>query len=70
MARPTVCEARWAVVVSSFERKHDELVARHPNCAEDIALLQRALNTISKVLHISPPIDGNGPVWQELLSKA
>jgi hypothetical protein len=53
-----------------FWRKHDELIARHTDCAEDNALLQKALNTISKLLHISPPINGNGPVWQELLSKA
>jgi hypothetical protein len=65
-----VCEPRWAAVVSSFERKHDELVARHPDCAEDIALLRKALTTISKLIHISPPINGNGPVWQELLSNA
>jgi hypothetical protein len=70
MARPTVCETRWAAVVSSFERKRDELIGRHPDCAEDIALLQKALATISKLLHISSPITGNGPVWQELLSKA
>jgi hypothetical protein len=41
MARPTVCETRWAAVVSSFERKHAELVERHPDCAEDITLLQK-----------------------------
>jgi hypothetical protein len=63
-----VCETRWAAVVSSFERKH-ELVARHPDCAEDIALLRKALTTISKLINISPPINANGPVWQELLSK-
>jgi hypothetical protein len=56
--------------LSSFERKHNELVARHPDCAEDIALLRKALTAISKFLHISRPINGNGPVWQELLSKA
>jgi hypothetical protein len=55
MARPTVCARRWAAVVSSFERKHDELVTRHPDCAEVIALLRKALATISKRLHISPP---------------
>jgi hypothetical protein len=41
---------------------HEELVERHPDCAEDIALLSKALGTISKLLHISSPINGNGPV--------
>jgi hypothetical protein len=54
MARPTVCETQWAAVVSSFERKRDELLARHPDCAEDIVLLQKALTTISKLINISP----------------
>jgi hypothetical protein len=69
MTRPTVCETRWGAVFS-FERKHDELIAGHPDCAEDIAQLRTALTTISKLIHISPPINGNGPVWQELISKA
>jgi hypothetical protein len=70
MSRPTVCETRWAAVVSSFERKHGELVKQHPDCVEDIALLRTALTTISKLIHLSRPINRNGPVWQELISKA
>jgi hypothetical protein len=69
MTRPTVCETRWGAVVS-FERKHDELIAGHPDCEEDIALLRKTLTTINKLIHISPPINGNGPVWMELISKA
>jgi hypothetical protein len=54
MVRPTVCETRWAAVVSSFERKHEELVERHPDCAEDIALLQKALTTITFSTFLPP----------------
>jgi hypothetical protein len=40
MRGPTVCETRWAEIISSFERKHDELLAGHPDCSEDLALLR------------------------------
>jgi hypothetical protein len=58
------------MVISSFERKHDELIAGHQDCAEDIGLLRTALTTIRKPIHISPSVNGNGPVWEELISKA
>jgi hypothetical protein len=35
MTGPTVCETRWAEIISSFESKHDELLAGHPDCSEE-----------------------------------
>jgi hypothetical protein len=69
MTRPTVCETWWGAIVSSFDRNYDTLIARHPDCAEDIALLRTALNTIGQLVHISPTVIGNGSVWKGLTAK-
>jgi hypothetical protein len=66
----TVCETRWAAIISSFEGKHDELLEEHPDCTEELALLRTGLQTIGHLIHVSPPANGNGRPWKELVAKA
>jgi hypothetical protein len=58
MTGPTVFETRWAEIISSFEKKH-ELLAGHPDCSEELALLRTGLQTIGQLISISPPSNGN-----------
>lgn len=44
MAGPTVCETRWTLILVSIERKHDDLIAPHPDCKEEIMLARYANN--------------------------
>jgi hypothetical protein len=50
MARPTMCETRWADIISSFERNFEQLAASNPDCTEDIALLHTDLKTIGQLI--------------------
>jgi hypothetical protein len=70
MTGPTVCETRWAAIISSFEGKHDELLAGHPDCSEELALLRTGLQTIGQLIRVSPPANGNGGLWKELVARA
>jgi hypothetical protein len=70
MTGPTVCETRWAEIISSFERKHDELLAGHQDCSEELALLRTGLQTLGQHIRISPPANGNGGLWKELIARA
>jgi hypothetical protein len=70
MRGPTVCETQWGAIISSFERNQDELIAGHPECTEELALLRTGLHTIGQLTDISPPIYGNGAVWKELIARA
>jgi hypothetical protein len=66
----TVCETRWKAIVTSFEKNHEELTARNPDCREEIGLLRNGLRTIGQLIHTSPSICGNGAVWKELINRA
>jgi hypothetical protein len=70
MAKPTVCETRWATVIASFEGKHTELLQAHPDCSEDLALLRKGLQTIGQLIRDLPPANGDGVVWKDLVAKA
>jgi hypothetical protein len=70
MAVPTVCETRWGEIVTLFKNKHDDLVVRHPDCTEELILIRTALHTIGQLIHIPPPLNGNGAVWKGLVTKA
>jgi hypothetical protein len=70
IAEPTVCETWWATVIASFEGKHTELLQAHPECYEYLALLRRSLQTIGNLIRISPPANGDGVVWKDLVAKA
>jgi hypothetical protein len=65
-----VCESRWAEVISSFEKKHGELLEGHPDCSEELALLRTGLHSIRQLICISPLVNGNGAVWKELIARA
>jgi hypothetical protein len=65
-----VCETRWGKIISSFEKNHEELLEEHPDCSEELALLRTGLHTIGQLIHISPPVNGNGAVWKELIARA
>jgi hypothetical protein len=54
MAEPTVCEARWAKIISSFEGKHNELLEAHPDSSEELALIRSGLHTIGQLIRITP----------------
>jgi hypothetical protein len=69
MTGPTVCGTRWDEIISSFERKHDELLAGHPDCSEELALLKTVLHMIGQLIRISPPVNGNGGLWIELVAR-
>jgi hypothetical protein len=69
MAAPTVCEKRWRDILNCFENKHDELIVGHPDCEEEIGLVRTAIIKIGQLIHTSPPINGNGVVWNELSNK-
>jgi hypothetical protein len=70
MTRPTVCETRWGAVISSFERNFEDLVERHPDCLEDIALLRTALNTRGQLIYASASANGSEATWIGLIDKA
>jgi hypothetical protein len=70
MTGPTVCETRWSEVVSSFEGNHKKLLEAHPDCSEELSLLRKGLHTIGQLIRISPPANGNGVAWKDLLAKA
>jgi hypothetical protein len=70
MAELTLCEARLAKIIAPFEGRHAELLEEHPDCSEELALLSTGLHTIKQLIHISPPINGNGAVWKELITRA
>jgi hypothetical protein len=70
MATPTVCETRWKEVLNCYENKHDELLAGHPDCREEIGLVLTAIIKIGQLIHTSPPVNGNGAVWKELVARA
>jgi hypothetical protein len=70
MAEPTLCEARLNKIIASFEGKYAELLRDHPDCSEELSLLGAGLHTIKQLIHISPPANGNGAVWKELIAKA
>jgi hypothetical protein len=70
MTGPTMCETRWSTIVELFQKNSDDLLTRHPHCIEEIDLLQTALLTIGQLIHISPPVNGEGAVWKELVTKS
>jgi hypothetical protein len=62
MSEPTLCEARLAKIITSFEGRHAELLEEHPDCSEELSLLSTGLHTIKQIIHISPPVNGKGAV--------
>jgi hypothetical protein len=64
MAEPSLCESWWAKILTSFEGRHAELLEAHPGCSEELTL------TIKQIIHNSPPVNGNGAVWKELITRA
>jgi hypothetical protein len=70
MTGPTVCETRWSTIVATFQKNRDDLLTRHPDCIEEIDLLQTALLTIGQLIHISPPVNGDDAVWKELIANS
>jgi hypothetical protein len=70
MAGPTVCETRWGEIVTSFKNNHDDLDKRHPDCTEELGLIQTALHTIGQLIHISPTVNGNDALLKGLVAKA
>jgi hypothetical protein len=70
MARPTVCKTRWTKIISSFEGNHNDLLEAHPDCSEERPLLRTGLQRIGQQNHISPPENGDGVVWKDLVVEA
>ncbi|XP_023721418.1 uncharacterized protein LOC111872095 [Cryptotermes secundus] len=70
MAKPTSCETRWNAIVASFDRNHVNLRINNPDCQEDIELLGKGLQTIGQLIQTSPSINGNGAVWNKLISNS
>jgi hypothetical protein len=70
MTEPTVCETRWDKIISSFKKNHEELLEGHPDCSEELALLKSCPHTRGQLIHISPPINGKGAMWKELIARA
>jgi hypothetical protein len=66
MTAPTVRETRWREIINSFESNYDELLAGHTDCHEEVWLIRSALVKTGQLIHISPPVDGNGAVWKKL----
>jgi hypothetical protein len=69
MTELTVCETRWDKIISSFEKNHKELLEGHPECSEELALLRTGTHTIRQLIQFSPPVNGNGAVWKELIAR-
>jgi hypothetical protein len=65
-----VCETRWANIISSFEGEYNDLLEAHPDCSEELSHLRTGLKTIGQLIHISPPGNGNGDVWKDLIARA
>jgi hypothetical protein len=65
-----MCKTRWSEILTSFERNHDDLIAGHPDYIEEIELLQTALITLGQLIHIPPPVNGNGAASKELIARA
>jgi hypothetical protein len=70
MTGTTVCETRWVNIISSFEGRHNDLLEGHPDCSEELAHLRVGLKTIGQLIHVSPPGNGNGVVWKDLIARA
>jgi hypothetical protein len=70
MTGPTACETRWTKINSSFEGNHKDLLQAHSDCSEELALLRSGLQTIGQLIRISPPANGYGVVWKDLVAKA
>jgi hypothetical protein len=70
MAGPTVCETRWGEILTSFNNNHDDLIASHPDCTEELGLTRTVLLTRGQRIHISLAVNGNCAVWKELVAKA
>jgi hypothetical protein len=70
MAEPIFCEARLVKIIASFEGRHADLVEEHPDCSEELSLLSTGLHTIKQLIPISPPVNGYGAVWKELITRA
>jgi hypothetical protein len=70
MTEPTLCEKRWKEIVASFERNHENLTTNYPDCQEEIDLLGNDLGTIEYLIRTSPSINGNGTVWNKLITKS
>jgi hypothetical protein len=70
MAGPTACEKRWAEILASFERNLNDLTAKHPDCNEEIRLIQSGLITIGQLIHVSPRVNGNGTAWKDIKTRA
>jgi hypothetical protein len=48
----------------------DNLIAKHPDCIEEIRLIQTGLITIGQLINISPCMNGNSTVWKEITTRA
>jgi hypothetical protein len=65
-----VCETWWSQILTSFERQHDDQIASHTDCKEEIGLVHSALITIGRLVHVLPSENGNGMMWRELTTRA
>jgi hypothetical protein len=70
MTEPTIREARLAKITAPFVGSKAELLEEHPDCSEELSLLGSGLHSIKKLVHISPPVNGNGEVWKGLITRA
>jgi hypothetical protein len=69
MAEPTASETHWDRIISSFQSNQKQLLEGHPECSEELELLSTCLHTIKQLIHISRPVNGNGAVWKELITR-
>jgi hypothetical protein len=65
-----VFESRWGIIISSFEKNHDDLLEGHPDSSEELAFLRTGLHTIGRLIDISSPANGNGGLRKELIARA
>jgi hypothetical protein len=69
MTDSSVRETHWDRIISSFQSNQKDLLEGHPDCSEELALLSTGLHTIRQLIHISPPVNGNGAAWKELITR-
>jgi hypothetical protein len=59
-----------ALVLASFDKQHETLIANNPNATEEISFVQTELVKIGQLIQTSPPQNGNSVTWKRLVDKA
>jgi hypothetical protein len=66
----TQCETRWRVVLVSFDKQYETLIAKNPEATKEIHLIWTGLVKIGQLIQTSPQQNCNGATWERPVDKA